>query len=87
MSPAKCELIFTDKAKGKSYQLTEITASRKLESAYSLMSNTIVMQLQATGDNMDNQYSVVQLDKKRLTLTFVYFPEETISGELVFEKE
>lgn len=51
------------------------------------MSNTIVMQLKITGDNMENQYTVIELNNKKLVLTFVYFPKETLSGELIFEKE
>lgn len=84
----KCTLTMTDSFESKNkYKMTETVASQKYPSTYSLMSNTIVMRLKTTGDTMDNQYSIIQLDNKKLILTFVYQPEETISGELVFEKE
>lgn len=84
----QCKLIFTETTSGKNaYKLTEAFTSKKYQSNYSLMSNTIVMQLKITGDNMENQYTVIKLNNKKLVLTFVYFPEETLSGELIFEKE
>ena len=85
---AQCKLIFTETSTGgNAYKLTEVYTSKKNQSNYSLMSNTIVMRLKITGDNMENQYTVVELNNKKMILTFVYFLEETSSGELIFEKE
>ena len=45
------------------------------------------MRLSLTDDTHDNEYRIVQIDKKRLVLTFVYLPDETTAGELIFEKK
>lgn len=85
---AQCKLIFTETSNGgNAYKLIEVYTSKKNQSNYSLMSNTIIMRLKITGDNIENQYTVVELNNKKMILTFVYFPEETSSGELIFEKE
>ena len=59
----------------------------KDRTTYTLLNKSIIMRLSLTDDTHDNEYRIVQIDKKRLVLTFVYLPDETTAGELIFEKK
>lgn len=67
--------------------LLETFEGAKNKTSYTLLDKSIIMHLSLTDDTNDNEYKIAQIDKKRLVLTFVYLPNETTAGELIFEKK
>lgn len=86
--PAKdCTLTFEKNDNCNNCGLLETIKGVKKKTSYTLLDKSVIMHLSLTDDTNDNEYKIVQIDKKRLVLKFVYLPDETSAGELIFEKK
>lgn len=69
--------------------MTETIAGKTRECGYAVMpdyDNILIMSLSITDDETDNEYTIQTVDDNKLVLTFGFYGESSIKGELAFNK-
>lgn len=70
--------------------MTETISGKTHQSGYGIMQdndNELIMSLYITEDECDNSYIIQAVDSKELILSFGYYGDPKIKGELVFQKK
>lgn len=84
-----CTLQFYDNDDPYSKDMTETISGKARETGYTIMpdyDNELIMSLNITDDEVDNSYKIQTVDTNKLVLTFGFYGESSIKGELVFNR-
>lgn len=86
-----CTLQFYDKSNDDPYtkNMTETISGKARSTGYTVMpdnDNELIATLFITDDECDNSYTIQTVDSDKLILSFGYYGDPKIQGELVFKK-
>lgn len=86
-----CTLQFYDKSNDDPYtkNMTETISGKARSTGYTIMpdnDNELIATLFITDDECDNSYTIQTVDSEKLILSFGYYGDPKIQGELIFKK-